>query len=1842
VPEQDKIPLPASPLLGNILAPQERLTPKVLESDTFTSSIPDPGPAAYVAQKSKSMDSMEMAKLAKDFLRKAPEYAYEEAPYTKVHSYGASHYHKNFERYYNKAEFKNLGFSPFRDNESIYNDNTSGWSDFKRATGQWGRLAGTGFKSAIRSWGDILTGEFDSADLESAKEFEKAMSVGQSSRGGLSGFVANTFLSSGYTFGIMGEMILESAVFGVLTGGASVAARLPAQLAMLARTGQKFGSVATMAEQVKNTTQAMKNLENLQTAKNFWETTKGVGKTLLPTETISYLANAGKAEAVAGLAKNSNLFGSFYRDIREVNFALSEAKLEGGMTQRQVQDDLTNEFYNKEGRLPNEEEAGKIFQAAQQAGNTTLLTNIPAIYWTNRITFGDNLFRGFRPLAKLEKEYITAAGSKIGFNEKLAKAGKDPFSFIETNFKNAAKSLYNPRIYAKTGIKYFKANLSEGLQESMQEVISGASSDYYKSIYQDPSKANTDNMIGSVLTNTAKQFTAQGFETFMGGFLMGGLMQVAGGIPAWATTSYNKIFKPSEYQAYRDSKKTYTDKKVQDLNELYKSPLKFFAPELVNLSAQTSLSDKMGEAERQGDQKIYQDLKDESTYSHIVTAIQTGSYDIFLDRLKSIKQMDPKTISEAYGTDGNQTLADVDKIITRAEAIKKNYDLVKDNFPSPYNPGKFALNTPDRTNEELSERAWQRTLTDAVFMPYSFNRSVERMDGLLKDFTTDKAISKATSNDFSVLLDPTNLANEIGLLKAEVKTYKEATTPQGKKTGTDKKEKLSFLEDYAEKVRTYQESLAIRELASRTDLTEEDTEEIAKIQEEALTNLHKSYKEYVGHLASSTDSHSFNEAVDNSFIKIKDYYSLKQDGKNLAQAVNLLHSPEGFTEHLRRTHAFMRQEYDNRGELIKQGQDRMNKDRETNALLNRLYERGLVMTPEDLDAYLKDGSIPDVFYDIANKVPVYQGSPEYSEAARILVEHEVATAPTEAVPTEVEEKPELILAEPQDVTTKTPWEELPEEVRLQLEPVFARHLEKQKELGPIEDFIIPGMRQNWMLINPKVREIINAYRLKYKMQALEGSKRILPPVIKLMQLSSQQVGEMSIDQLDKLLDKIQDRQNRAKDKKEPEQQVEIREVDIRNLQEYIDYRRSLAPKPTSKDKLIDTIERIKIAQTQVQGRSEDEKFYIVNGTPYKRVTTVIDPLEKEITGKADFMYPGVQSGLDVYNQTIGTGQSLQTFIDQFKALNLKQFNPRKYDLLQKALEKDSSSENLVKLLNELSYDDSRIAGNTVDAAVREFFQTGSIKTKSEGMTEGAFVDLLTNLKLLEKEFDKRGLAIMAENIVIYDPNLQIAGEVDMLAADREGNVYVFDIKTSRKDKWEAYEDLKNFKSNKIKHQLQLSAYGNILFNNYGIDVKGLGVVPFEIKYDTDGNIQELKIPSFDVTKPEKGSIVYASPGLGKTTLAEKFPRQYVDADKVLYNFLLENKIPTESAQKSGINFANYLSTQSAEIQESLKNQVRDLLLQAKEKGKIVLTSNFWAYDMADQIYLTKDPERIAKEFEKRGDSPEEALAAAKRIVAKETARFELEGKEFVIVPEGSFVEDIIDKTPTIIPLEYIPEIEKVIPKKRVKGAAEEEIIEPPISEPDVFEKKAPLSGMNAEQVRKMIQDTKTEQELERVREILLQLHAGDQLSTIPTSLVSELLESKRNELDQNLDNLKEGDIILTKDPTKPDFKDRLHKIEQVSENTITIRKLNAPKTEITTINREDIPKFVESKWTPYMEENLQKPEVTPQEKVLASETKTDNLDFTSDTGAIKDLADKTEKKDKKEINDEFIKGLGCK
>ena len=160
------------------------------------------------------------------------------------------------------------------------------------------------------------------------------------------------------------------------------------------------------------------------------------------------------------------------------------------------------------------------------------------------------------------------------------------------------------------------------------------------------------------------------------------------------------------------------------------------------------------------------------------------------------------------------------------------------------------------------------------------------------------------------------------------------------------------------------------------------------------------------------------------------------------------------------------------------------------------------------------------------------------------------------------------------------------------------------------------------------------------------------------------------------------------------------------------------------------------------------------------------------------------------------------------------------------------------------------AGSAIDSIIRQYFTVRDVSkiVKPSNISENAFTDLITTLNVVKSNMEQMGERFLADNIVLfqkYPDGTRIAGEVDVLSVDKNGNFRIYDVKTSRYsfyDFTDKYGNKVNYfttpsatqrMSAKDYYTLQLSAYKNLFESQYGVPVTKLAVMPFVLSYNKE-------------------------------------------------------------------------------------------------------------------------------------------------------------------------------------------------------------------------------------------------------------------------------------------------------------------------------------------------------------------------------------------------------------------------
>lgn len=209
------------------------------------------------------------------------------------------------------------------------------------------------------------------------------------------------------------------------------------------------------------------------------------------------------------------------------------------------------------------------------------------------------------------------------------------------------------------------------------------------------------------------------------------------------------------------------------------------------------------------------------------------------------------------------------------------------------------------------------------------------------------------------------------------------------------------------------------------------------------------------------------------------------------------------------------------------------------------------------------------------------------------------------------------------------------------------------------------------------------------------------------------------------------------------------------------------------------------------------------------------------------------------------------------------------------------------------------AGTSVDSVIRNFFTSNEAPVRPSNMSEKAFTDLITSLTEIRSNIEARGERFLTNNIVLfqkYQDGTRVAGEVDILSVDSEGNFRIYDVKTSRYSFYD-FKDRNGKKVNYFKNKsatqkmsneeyytLQLSAYKNLFESQYHVPITTLAVLPFVLNYSND---------TVDGVTKEKGIMITYNPSVSVPLVGSVKSKVSTSTDSTtpIFNSALETQDP---------------------------------------------------------------------------------------------------------------------------------------------------------------------------------------------------------------------------------------------------------------------------------------------------------------------------------------------------------------
>jgi len=934
-----------------------------------------------------SVEGSTFEQRAQDFINKPSSLAAQQQTYT--FNWDAT----NASRYVGKDNYNILGFDPSlgEENEQRYAQAQTTGQKLKNTIGGWLSGAKNAFVNQITSWKDTasifqdptLQSAFHQDELEEVykknQQDENQYAIYQTEDDKNSFFSWNNFLKgiqeTGPLVGSVTEMGAEMyATTALITATAGAltpevigleAERLTAQVI---KESQVLSKTIDTTSNLKKSIAAYKEspnfLNSLDVAKNAMSTgVGGVGKgiqvasKLVPFSNTLNVLGQGISDAAIGtadIARSSarvralaNGVGAVYADFRDLNLGISMAQSNASNTYHQIIQDYKDKIRNTENRDLTISETNDIEAKALEASKTNGALDALAMMYTNKLAFGNILTPSKSIQALIAQQGEGKFLSMIGINsEKIAE---------QTGEKLFLKDKY---FTWRSLVDAIPSKISHGAGFALTVETTKTIDDAAKAFYESKYGISNDKLsfADSLKQSINNQFTPDNAKTFISSFLTGAIaMGVVG-------EGIREGFKNRDYITNREQWKNRTEENknnaaefIQKFNEFYKDPTSSIRDHLAQLAEQSHYDSFLKVAAAFKNNKLFNDLHDDSLRSFIIPAIKNGYADVYLDHLRDFTQnLSAKELFEKFHPnipyEGNEDLTvsfqeHINEFQQRAKDINSIYKEVYRKFPNPHNPFKYKEGTEERATEMGNYLAFQHAIDSVVWNKDIAQRGVERQTILFNGKGSDKGIRGMDAFkqlSFSTMFNFTQedaIKGSIETLKAE----SAAETNSVKKAQIDKlidahNEYLTHLSKYKEE---YNNTLAITD-ASKKDITIQALDEkYSKLLKEPFSQTVDAQLKESGRVLSPSEKES-------AISKYLDYYKLDVESKGQLKLANIITDSQGNWEEYSK---IWKNAFKEHVEQTKQAEeDKQNITKENNA-----KQKGLLGT-----RYSKDGKIFEV------------------------------------------------------------------------------------------------------------------------------------------------------------------------------------------------------------------------------------------------------------------------------------------------------------------------------------------------------------------------------------------------------------------------------------------------------------------------------------------------------------------------------------------------------------------------------------------------------------------------------------------------------------------------------------------------------------------------------------------------------------------------------------------------------------------------------------------------------------------------------------------------------------------
>lgn len=685
------------------------------------------------------------------------------------------------------------------------------------------------------------------------------------------------------------------------------------------------------------------NFFNIAKSKNLGEVATNLLKgTPLVGTGVRYgekLAAASKAGASTGQMIGMGLQG-LRRVAQELNMSSTEASFEAVTSYGDTLDKMVKQYQvDNDGAVPTAKEFEEMRSLAMQASTANYNTNLGLLLATNKLQFG-NLFNRFIPANKFMTE---AAENVMVVNSKAGKALIDKSGFfgsygvlgkVAKEFGKKEAAWQFSKAFTKDFLRF---EVSEGLQENLQETSAAAWRDYYAGQFNGLETTLSD----AFGQGASEQFTKQGLKTFLMGAFTGSLIRVPTALASSSFEAANRALinreyaKTPELNPYKRAEEQFK-KDLEIQNALFKQAKEgSFKEKVVNFVAQTDAAQQQAEAAAKGLRYEFENGRDNALLAAVASAQRTNSVSMLQRAIKDMgKDMTAEEFEKSFGVKLEDTKYKSASEFSEAVArdVKKYSDVIeglRTKFKSTMaNPAQYDKGSRGQYVATLMRGAQEEAIQVLALNAIKGDMSANRAKQIAEELMSAPGIGTSADYALRALTNATSLQGEVKSLYAEIRILQEQLKAEGLDAETKNriKEQLNSKikeEELLSKWAGYWEirdsiigydkdnqpvkskqiadvfvGKSIDKTQTVTDENGNEVETVDRTFDPTDPEVVETFRQLMNikNKQAGNSTEISEEVMRDSFQKIYDYIRLDRDTKDYMRSVDVLMNPDNFRQ----------------------------------------------------------------------------------------------------------------------------------------------------------------------------------------------------------------------------------------------------------------------------------------------------------------------------------------------------------------------------------------------------------------------------------------------------------------------------------------------------------------------------------------------------------------------------------------------------------------------------------------------------------------------------------------------------------------------------------------------------------------------------------------------------------------------------------------------------------------------------------------------------------------------------------------------------------------------------------